>query len=150
MNDGGPELAERASELAERRCRSWPTNGHVRNDTKGQLAERDRELQAAFEEIGRLDALVREMESTRACAPAPKGPVVEGPVLTDRRSPTSSRRVALLPSEPLRPKMAGIGLRYFELAKRLPELGFDVVLLQPGEPSSVPTEAAAQIEVRAV
>ena len=65
----------------------------------------------------------------------------------------SIRRVALLPSEALRPKMAGIGLRYFELAKRLPELGsekdLEVVLLQPGDPSDVPAEAADRIEVRA-
>lgn len=65
------------------------------------------------------------------------------------RSSKTARRVALLPSEALRPKMAGIGLRYFELAKRLPELGFQVVLLQPGKPSEVPTEAAERVEVRA-
>lgn len=52
------ELAERASELADERARL--------DDARRQLVERDGELQAAYEELGRLDALVREMESTRA------------------------------------------------------------------------------------
>ena len=60
--------------------------------------------------------------------------------------------MALLPSEALRPKMAGIGLRYFELARRLPEAGFDVVLLQPGDPADVPAEVlentSDRVEVR--
>jgi len=40
-------------------------------------------------------------------------------------------RVALLSSEPIRPSMGGIGIRYLELARRLPAAGFDVVLLSP-------------------
>ncbi len=43
-------------------------------------------------------------------------------------------RVALLSSEPIRPRMAGIGIRYFELARRLPGLGIDVVLVSPADP----------------
>ena len=42
-------------------------------------------------------------------------------------------RVALLPSEPLRAQMAGIAIRYAEMARTLPRLGIDVVLVQPGE-----------------
>lgn len=42
-------------------------------------------------------------------------------------------RIALLSSEPLRRRMAGIGIRYQELARRLPEHGVEVVLLTPGE-----------------
>ena len=49
-----------------------------------------------------------------------------------------SRRVALLSSEPIRPRMAGIGIRYAELARRLPAYGVDVVLVSPVDP----TEAA--------
>lgn len=56
--------------------------------------------------------------------------------------------MALLPSEALRPKMAGIGLRYFELARRLPDFGVEVVLIQPGDPDDVPPEAAERTEVR--
>lgn len=41
------------------------------------------------------------------------------------------RRVALLSSEPVRPAMGGIGVRYLELALRLPTSGFDVVLVSP-------------------
>lgn len=41
-------------------------------------------------------------------------------------------RVALLVSEPIRPAMGGIGVRYLELARRLPEAGFDTVVLSPG------------------
>lgn len=44
-------------------------------------------------------------------------------------------RVALLSSEPIRERMAGIGIRYLELARRLPEAaGCDVVLVSPAEP----------------
>lgn len=39
--------------------------------------------------------------------------------------------VVLLCSEPLRPRMAGIGIRYFEMAKRLPQLGIPVRLVSP-------------------
>lgn len=49
------------------------------------------------------------------------------------------RRVALVSSEPIRPAMGGIGVRYLELARRLPAAGFDVRLLSPGAPE----EAAA-------
>lgn len=43
-------------------------------------------------------------------------------------------RAALLPSESLRPHMAGIAIRYAEMARTLPRLGVDVVLVQPGDP----------------
>ncbi len=40
-------------------------------------------------------------------------------------------RVAILSSEPIRPRMAGIGIRYAELARRLPGLGIEVRLISP-------------------
>ena len=40
-------------------------------------------------------------------------------------------RVALLSSEPLRPRLAGIGIRYLELARRLAGCGLDVVTISP-------------------
>jgi hypothetical protein len=43
-------------------------------------------------------------------------------------------RVALVSSEAIRPAMGGIGVRYLELARRLPAFGFDVVLVSPGSP----------------
>ena len=43
-------------------------------------------------------------------------------------------RIALLSSEPIRPLMAGIGIRYLELARRLPAYGIDVVLVSPAAP----------------
>ncbi|MBW8877081.1 MAG: glycosyltransferase family 4 protein [Acidobacteria bacterium] len=43
-------------------------------------------------------------------------------------------RVALLSSEPVRARMAGIGIRYLELARRLPRAGIDVVLVSPAAP----------------
>lgn len=57
-------------------------------------------------------------------------------------------KVALLPSEALRPKMAGIGLRYFELARRLPDADLDVVLLQPGDLADVPELPTTRALVR--
>lgn len=43
-------------------------------------------------------------------------------------------RVALLSSEPVRPRMAGIGIRYLEFARRLPAHGVDVALVSPAAP----------------
>jgi glycosyltransferase involved in cell wall biosynthesis len=55
-------------------------------------------------------------------------------------------RVALLCSEALRPRMAGIGIRYLELARRLPPAGLEVVVVTPGEPEEVPKlPAGAQV-----
>lgn len=45
------------------------------------------------------------------------------------------KRVALLSSEPIRPAMGGIGIRYLELARRLPAAGLDVILLSPATPA---------------
>jgi hypothetical protein len=41
------------------------------------------------------------------------------------------KRVALLSSEPLGPRMGGIGVRYLEMARRLPAFGFDVLVISP-------------------
>ena len=69
------------------------------------------------------------------------------------------RRIALLSSEPIRPAMAGIGIRYLELARRLPAAaGGEVatVLVSPADPAEAraalaaasPVAAAADVEVR--
>lgn len=47
-------------------------------------------------------------------------------------------RIALVASEAIRPQMAGIGIRYLELARRLPRSGIEVVLVTPGDPAEVP------------
>lgn len=47
-------------------------------------------------------------------------------------------KIALLSSEPLGERVAGIGLRYLELARRLPAHGIDVVVVSPAEPTDVP------------
>ena len=44
---------------------------------------------------------------------------------------TLGNRVALVCSEPLRPRMAGIGIRYLEMAKALREHDFEILLLSP-------------------
>lgn len=44
--------------------------------------------------------------------------------------------------------MAGIGLRYMELARHLPRHGLDVVLVQPGDLADVPAEVAERAEIR--
>ncbi len=56
----------------------------------------------------------------------------------------SAPRVALLSSEPIRPKMAGIGIRYAELARRLPGYGIDVLLISPA--TSEEMRAASGLE----
>jgi glycosyltransferase involved in cell wall biosynthesis len=47
-------------------------------------------------------------------------------------------RVALVSSEPLRTRAAGIGIRYLEMARRLPAAGIDVVAVSPADPETVP------------
>lgn len=47
--------------------------------------------------------------------------------------------IALVSSEPIRPRMAGIGIRYLELARRLPAYGFEVLLLSPADPAEAAT-----------
>lgn len=53
--------------------------------------------------------------------------------------------VALLCSEPLRPQMAGIGIRYLEMARRLTAEGFDVHLLSPFRTGQEREEIAAAL-----
>lgn len=57
-------------------------------------------------------------------------------------------RIALVSSEPVRPRMAGIGIRYFELARRLPERGVDVVLVSPADPEETAGLSLPGVEVR--
>ncbi|MEE8524731.1 MAG: glycosyltransferase family 4 protein [Thermoanaerobaculia bacterium] len=55
-------------------------------------------------------------------------------------------RIALLSSEAIRRQMAGIGIRYLELARRLPRPGLEVVLVTPGDPGEVPAaDLAAEV-----
>jgi glycosyltransferase involved in cell wall biosynthesis len=58
-------------------------------------------------------------------------------------------RIALLSSEPVRARMAGIGIRYLELARRLPRPGIEVVLVSPAEPGEMKAlEGLGGIDVR--
>jgi glycosyltransferase involved in cell wall biosynthesis len=57
-------------------------------------------------------------------------------------------RIALLSSEPIRPSMAGIGIRYLELARRLPAYGFDVRLVSPAAPEESAELVGAGLDVR--
>jgi glycosyltransferase involved in cell wall biosynthesis len=57
-------------------------------------------------------------------------------------------RIALLSSEPIRPRMAGIGIRYQELARRLPRYGLDVVLLSPASEAEMAPLVPPEVEVR--
>ncbi len=57
-------------------------------------------------------------------------------------------RIALISSEAIRPQMAGIGIRYLELARRLPQHDLEVVLLTPGKPSEVPRDDLDGVDVR--
>jgi hypothetical protein len=56
-------------------------------------------------------------------------------------------RVALVASEPIQAAMGGIGVRYLELARRLPAAGFDTVVVSPG---TVEEAAACGLDPRAV
>jgi glycosyltransferase involved in cell wall biosynthesis len=51
-------------------------------------------------------------------------------------------KIALLCSEPIKPAMGGIGIRYLEMARHLPTQDLDVVLIHPGD-----KEAAASFNL---
>jgi glycosyltransferase involved in cell wall biosynthesis len=57
-------------------------------------------------------------------------------------------RIALLSSEPIRPRMAGIGIRYLELARRLPRYGFDVRLVSPAAPEETAALGVPAADIR--
>ncbi|MFL6258944.1 MAG: glycosyltransferase family 4 protein [Thermoanaerobaculia bacterium] len=57
-------------------------------------------------------------------------------------------RVALLSSEPIRPLMAGIGIRYLEFARRLPAYGIEVALVSPGAPEETAGLGLEGVEIR--
>lgn len=57
-------------------------------------------------------------------------------------------RIALLCSEPIRSHMGGIGIRYQELASRLPRPGLDVVLITAGDPAAVPDGTLPRDRIR--
>jgi glycosyltransferase involved in cell wall biosynthesis len=58
-------------------------------------------------------------------------------------------RIALLSSEPIRSRMAGIGIRYLEFARRLPSHGVAVVLVSPAEPEeTVALGGLEKVQVR--
>jgi len=57
-------------------------------------------------------------------------------------------RIALLSSEPIRPRMAGIGIRYLEFARRLAAAGLETVLLSPATPSESAGLALPGVELR--
>lgn len=52
-------------------------------------------------------------------------------------------RIALVSSEPIRPRMAGIGIRYLEFARRLAAAGLETVLLSPAPPAPAAAALAA-------
>jgi glycosyltransferase involved in cell wall biosynthesis len=56
------------------------------------------------------------------------------------------RRISVVAPEPVRPRMAGMGIRAFEIARALCE-EFDVRLLVPGDPAEAPP--APGLEIRA-
>lgn len=57
--------------------------------------------------------------------------------------------MALLTSEPIRERMGGIGIRYLELARRLPVAGLEVLLLTTGDPAEVPRDGLTAEVARA-
>ena len=57
-------------------------------------------------------------------------------------------RVGLVCSEALGERAAGIGIRYLEMARRLPALGFEVVLVSPWRSAQPPERGCGRFEVR--
>jgi glycosyltransferase involved in cell wall biosynthesis len=59
-------------------------------------------------------------------------------------------RIALISSEPIRPLMAGIGIRYLELARRLAGHGLPIVLLSPAAPEDSAGLPLEGVELRRI
>src|SRR5258708_27783524 len=59
-------------------------------------------------------------------------------------------RIALLSSEAIRPRMAGIGIRYLEFARCLAAEGLAIVLLSPAAAEESAGLAADGVELRRV
>jgi glycosyltransferase involved in cell wall biosynthesis len=57
-------------------------------------------------------------------------------------------RIALVSSEPIRPRMAGIGIRYLEFARRLAAQGVATLLLSPAAPEESAGLPLAGVELR--
>ena len=57
-------------------------------------------------------------------------------------------KAALICGEPIRPCMAGIGVRYLEMARHLPELGIQSVLVSPGTVEQLLEVSAGKAEIR--
>lgn len=57
-------------------------------------------------------------------------------------------RIALVSSESIRTRMAGIGIRYLELARRLPQHGFEVLLVSPAAPEESGELSLPNVEVQ--
>ncbi len=57
-------------------------------------------------------------------------------------------KIALVSSEPLRPHMAGIGIRYLEFARHLSAAGIEVVLSSPAAPETTRQLVGEAVEVR--
>lgn len=57
-------------------------------------------------------------------------------------------KIALVSSEPLRPRMAGIGIRYLEFARHLSAAGIEIVLSSPAEPEAIRQMVPEAVEVR--
>ena len=58
------------------------------------------------------------------------------------------KRVALVCSEALGDRAAGIGIRYLEMARRLPDFGFQVVLVSPWRSGQSPDAGSGPAEAR--
>jgi hypothetical protein len=58
------------------------------------------------------------------------------------------KRIGLVCGEPLRERMAGIGVRYLELARRIPRTDLEVVLLTRGSPDAVPDVPLPRCDIR--
>ena len=56
--------------------------------------------------------------------------------------------IGLIPSEPLRERMGGIGIRYMQLARHLHARGHEVLLVTPGDPALVPPVPFARENLR--
>ncbi|MDP8219085.1 MAG: glycosyltransferase family 4 protein [Candidatus Theseobacter exili] len=57
-------------------------------------------------------------------------------------------KAALICGEPVRSCMAGIGVRYLEMARHLPELGIDSVLVSPGTIEQLSGVSAGKADIR--
>ncbi len=115
------EVARAGAELE----RLYPRESELQRTVDDQTEH----LGRTYAEIERLNGLLRQLGEASLARPLP---LVAG---------AAQMKLGLVSSEPLEGRVAGIGIRYLEMARRLPALGVETVAVSPADPEATPLPA---------